>query len=136
MNLQPQAQALSKDPTASLLHIRPLPRPRSRPQSFPSQHSNFQFSSFLHPQFVLPLKHKSSPASLNGKHSVLQTVAVYSGDRESISESPAKALRRILDSPGIHQGPACFDALSAKLVERAGFQYCFTSGMFCIFLYF
>ncbi|XP_052208488.1 uncharacterized protein LOC127812178 isoform X2 [Diospyros lotus] len=43
-------------------------------------------------------------------------------------ESPAKALRRILDSPGIHQGPACFDALSAKLVERAGFDYCFTTG--------
>ncbi|KAI3420689.1 uncharacterized protein J3R85_012482 [Psidium guajava] len=44
------------------------------------------------------------------------------------AESPAKALRRILVSPGIHQGPACFDALSAKLVERAGFCYCFTSG--------
>uniref|UniRef100_A0A2N9GGY1 Uncharacterized protein n=1 Tax=Fagus sylvatica TaxID=28930 RepID=A0A2N9GGY1_FAGSY len=43
-------------------------------------------------------------------------------------ESPAKALRRILDLPGLHQGPACFDALSARLIERAGFQYCFTSG--------
>lgn len=43
-------------------------------------------------------------------------------------ESPAKALRRILQKPGVHQGPACFDALSAKLVERAGFEYCFTSG--------
>uniref|UniRef100_A0A1D1XWF0 2,3-dimethylmalate lyase n=1 Tax=Anthurium amnicola TaxID=1678845 RepID=A0A1D1XWF0_9ARAE len=41
---------------------------------------------------------------------------------------PAKALRDILETPGIHQGPACFDALSAKLVERAGFQFCFTSG--------
>ncbi|KAA0044626.1 2,3-dimethylmalate lyase [Cucumis melo var. makuwa] len=47
---------------------------------------------------------------------------------ESIVESPAKALRRILEMPGVHQGPACFDALSAKLVERAGFLYCFTSG--------
>lgn len=28
----------------------------------------------------------------------------------------------------MHQGPACFDALSAKLVERAGFQLCFMSG--------
>lgn len=45
-----------------------------------------------------------------------------------LSESPAKALRRVLELPGLHQGPACFDALSAKLVERAGFQYCFTSG--------
>lgn len=42
--------------------------------------------------------------------------------------SPAKQLRQILESPGIHLGPACFDALSAKLIEKAGFQYCFTSG--------
>ncbi|KAH7663934.1 Isocitrate lyase protein [Dioscorea alata] len=40
----------------------------------------------------------------------------------------AQALRRILESPGVFQGPACFNALSAKLVEKAGFQYCFTSG--------
>ncbi|XP_041025615.1 2,3-dimethylmalate lyase isoform X1 [Juglans microcarpa x Juglans regia] len=46
----------------------------------------------------------------------------------SVTEPPAKALRRILDLPGVHQGPACFDALSAKLVEKAGFQYCFSSG--------
>ncbi|XP_022138134.1 uncharacterized protein LOC111009380 isoform X2 [Momordica charantia] len=45
-----------------------------------------------------------------------------------MGEAPAKALRRILDSPGVHLGPACFDALSAKLIERAGFSYCFTSG--------
>ncbi|KNA10832.1 hypothetical protein SOVF_140730 [Spinacia oleracea] len=45
------------------------------------------------------------------------------GERE-----PAKALRRLLDSSGLHQGPACFDALSAKLVQDAGFQFCFTSG--------
>ncbi|XP_038691747.1 2,3-dimethylmalate lyase-like isoform X1 [Tripterygium wilfordii] len=43
-------------------------------------------------------------------------------------DSPAKCLRLILNSPGVHPGPACFDALSAKLVERAGFNYCFTSG--------
>ncbi|KAJ0969310.1 hypothetical protein J5N97_022187 [Dioscorea zingiberensis] len=43
-------------------------------------------------------------------------------------EPPAQALRRILESPGVFQGPACFNALSAKLVERAGFQFCFTSG--------
>ncbi|GLJ21807.1 hypothetical protein SUGI_0407240 [Cryptomeria japonica] len=41
---------------------------------------------------------------------------------------PAKVMRRILESPGVHQGPACFDALSAKLVEQAGFQFCFMSG--------
>lgn len=58
-------------------------------------------------------------------------------DRDySVAEAPAKALRRILDLPGVHQGPACFDALSARLVERAGFQYCFTSGMWlCAFLF-
>ncbi|XP_072969598.1 uncharacterized protein [Typha angustifolia] len=50
------------------------------------------------------------------------------GARASAGESPAKQLRRILGSPGIHQGPACFDALSARLVERAGFEFCFTSG--------
>ncbi|KAK2641751.1 hypothetical protein Ddye_023514 [Dipteronia dyeriana] len=48
----------------------------------------------------------------------------------SLSEriSPAKQLRQILELPGVHQGPACFDALSAKLVEKAGFQFCFSSG--------
>ncbi|PON66911.1 Pyruvate/Phosphoenolpyruvate kinase-like domain containing protein [Parasponia andersonii] len=42
--------------------------------------------------------------------------------------SPANLLRRILASPGIHQTPACFDALSAKLVERAGFHCCLAGG--------
>ncbi|KAF9688303.1 hypothetical protein SADUNF_Sadunf02G0183500 [Salix dunnii] len=49
--------------------------------------------------------------------------------------SAAKKLRLILDSPGVHQGPACFDALSALLVQRAGFDYCFTSGMYFVFSY-
>lgn len=43
-------------------------------------------------------------------------------------ESPATVLRRIISTPGCHQGPACFDALSAKLIESAGFSYCITSG--------
>ncbi|KAK7295837.1 hypothetical protein RJT34_18749 [Clitoria ternatea] len=46
----------------------------------------------------------------------------------SVREEPAKVLRRILGSPGVHQGPACFDALSAKLIQSAGFSYCITSG--------
>ncbi|RWR71992.1 2,3-dimethylmalate lyase [Cinnamomum micranthum f. kanehirae] len=50
------------------------------------------------------------------------------GEGSVAYDSPAKALRRILETPGIHQGPACYDALSAKLVERAGFKLCFTSG--------
>ncbi|XP_027349505.1 uncharacterized protein LOC113861093 [Abrus precatorius] len=46
----------------------------------------------------------------------------------SVREEPAKVLRRIMESPGVHQGPACFDALSAKLIQSAGFSYCITSG--------
>lgn len=48
--------------------------------------------------------------------------------KEGIQESRAAALRRILTSPGLHQGPACHDALSAKLVEQAGFSFTFMSG--------
>ncbi|KAK7272858.1 hypothetical protein RIF29_13898 [Crotalaria pallida] len=47
---------------------------------------------------------------------------------EEWRSAKALTLRRILDSPGIHQCPACFDALSAKLIEKAGFPLCFTSG--------
>ncbi|RZR76403.1 hypothetical protein BHM03_00001187 [Ensete ventricosum] len=47
--------------------------------------------------------------------------------RAAAGGSEAEALRRILESPGIHQGPACFDALSGRLVEKAGFQLCFMS---------
>ncbi|XP_057436610.1 uncharacterized protein LOC130729016 [Lotus japonicus] len=43
-------------------------------------------------------------------------------------EKGAKALRRLLQSPGVHQGPIAFNALSAKLVESAGFPFCFTGG--------
>lgn len=51
-------------------------------------------------------------------------------------ELPAAALRRVLEAPGAHQAPACYDALSARLVERAGFRACFTSGtcsIFCLY---
>ncbi|XP_052151737.1 uncharacterized protein LOC127770102 [Oryza glaberrima] len=46
-------------------------------------------------------------------------------------ESPAAALRRILASPGAHQAPCCFDALGARLIQRAGFPICFMGG-FCV----
>ncbi|XP_047308057.1 2,3-dimethylmalate lyase isoform X2 [Impatiens glandulifera] len=62
------------------------------------------------------------------KHVFQPILASYSIDKSTQFDSPAKALRRILESPGIHQGPACFDALSAKLVEQAGFDFCFTTG--------
>ncbi|XP_045796405.1 2,3-dimethylmalate lyase isoform X3 [Trifolium pratense] len=46
----------------------------------------------------------------------------------SSNSDKVKLLREVLDSAGVHQGPACFDALSANLVESAGFRLCFTSG--------
>lgn len=52
----------------------------------------------------------------------------YSSAGAAPGESPAAALRRVLEAPGAHQAPACYDALSARLVERAGFRACFTSG--------
>ncbi|MCH7866828.1 MAG: isocitrate lyase/PEP mutase family protein [Myxococcales bacterium] len=42
--------------------------------------------------------------------------------------SRADALRRLIEAPGIQPMPCCFDALSAKLVERAGFPLTFMSG--------
>src|SRR5690606_27308064 len=37
-------------------------------------------------------------------------------------------LRRLLAEDSAHVAPACFDALSARLVERAGFRVTFMSG--------
>ncbi|KAL3007743.1 hypothetical protein AAZX31_08G351900 [Glycine max] len=71
---------------------------------------------------------ESGSVSLLSKSKSSFGVACSLTSSSSSSSSPAKALRRILDSPGVHQGPACFDALSAKLVENAGFQFCFSSG--------
>lgn len=42
--------------------------------------------------------------------------------------SPAERLRALLARPGIRLMPCCFDALSARLVERAGFELTFMSG--------
>ena len=40
----------------------------------------------------------------------------------------AAALRSLLNAPGIRVMPCCFDALSARLIERAGFPLTFMSG--------
>lgn len=40
----------------------------------------------------------------------------------------AEKLRRLLATPGIKTMPCCFDALSAKLIEQAGFPLTFMSG--------
>ena len=42
--------------------------------------------------------------------------------------SPATKLRTLLAEPGLRVMPCCFDALSARLVERAGFPLSFLSG--------
>jgi len=42
--------------------------------------------------------------------------------------SPAARLRGLLDRPGLHIMPCCFDALSARLIGQAGFDLTFMSG--------
>ncbi|XAR71126.1 2,3-dimethylmalate lyase [Bertholletia excelsa] len=73
---------------------------------------------------------KSSSTGVSIGKQVCRRMSAFSTNASTTGEerSPAKALRRILDKPGIHLGPACFDALSAKLVEKAGFDFCFTTG--------
>ena len=46
----------------------------------------------------------------------------------SAPPAPPARLRALLDKPGLHVMPCCFDALSAQLVERAGFGLTFMSG--------
>ncbi|CAK8540535.1 unnamed protein product [Lathyrus sativus] len=75
----------------------------------------FQFQS----RFIHPLKTQNSKPL---RATTTSTISCSSNIEK------AKLLRRILDSPGVHQGPACFDALSANLVQSAGFPLCFTSG--------
>lgn len=43
-------------------------------------------------------------------------------------QSKAATIRKLLKQPGLLLMPCCFDALSAKLVERAGFSLTFMSG--------
>ncbi|MCS5638648.1 MAG: isocitrate lyase/PEP mutase family protein [Myxococcota bacterium] len=42
--------------------------------------------------------------------------------------SPSQRLRALLDAGGLRVMPCCFDALSARLIERAGFEVTFMSG--------
>ncbi|XP_061969794.1 uncharacterized protein LOC133692700 [Populus nigra] len=73
------------------------------------------------------IHHKFYRSRRNGVAQSSPKMVTCSASAEK-NNSAAKKLRLILDSPGVHQGPACFDALSALLVQRAGFDYCFTSG--------
>jgi len=45
-----------------------------------------------------------------------------------MSRSPAQRLRALLDGPDLLVMPCCFDALTARLIERAGFPLTFMSG--------
>lgn len=45
-----------------------------------------------------------------------------------MNSSPATRLRTLLDTPGLRVMPCCFDALSARLIEQAGFELTFMSG--------
>lgn len=127
MNLQLQMQTQvntrnHKVAVSSPFHLRSKPH---------SPISSLAFRSSTVQQPLLPLFHKSNASAFPAKQPIpiLQVVSSNSmaGDHATES-SPAKALRRILMSPGIQQLPACFDALSAKLVEKAGFQCCLTGG--------
>jgi 2-methylisocitrate lyase-like PEP mutase family enzyme len=42
--------------------------------------------------------------------------------------TPADRLRALLEQPGLHVMPGCFDALSAKLIAEAGYPISFMSG--------
>jgi len=42
--------------------------------------------------------------------------------------SPAEHLAKLLAQPKLHVMPCCYDALSAKLIEQAGFELTFMSG--------
>lgn len=42
--------------------------------------------------------------------------------------SPAKKLKQLLESPGIVVSPGVYDAMSTRLVERAGFECAFMGG--------
>ena len=46
----------------------------------------------------------------------------------SAKPAPPARLRALLEKPGLHVMPCCFDALSAQLIERAGFALTFMSG--------
>ncbi len=48
--------------------------------------------------------------------------------RRKIMATPAADLRQLLRRDGLHVMPCCFDALSARLIERAGFPLTFMSG--------
>jgi 2-methylisocitrate lyase-like PEP mutase family enzyme len=53
---------------------------------------------------------------------------VGSTDRSRESVSAAARLRALIEAPGLRVMPCCFDALSARLIQLAGFELTFMSG--------
>lgn len=78
--------------------------------------------------FVGELSAKPISVSRRFRVAINSTTVSDSSGNVKPPSSPAKKLREIMKSPGVLQGPCCFDALSAKLIERAGFLYCITTG--------
>ncbi|KAJ4906552.1 Phosphoenolpyruvate carboxylase family protein [Raphanus sativus] len=83
------------------------------------------------PDFTPSIRHiytKPISVSRRSHGAINATAAASDPSGNSNPSSPAKKLREIMQSPGVLQGPCCFDALSAKLVERTGFPYCIATG--------
>ncbi|KAE8670293.1 Phosphoenolpyruvate carboxylase family protein isoform 2 [Hibiscus syriacus] len=116
MNPSSSSSVITRDQTLFLFN-HPFPQSQSSPLS------NFKNGSCISPVINTHTR-KPKTHTLFTSPKRFQAITCCLGDRSS----PAMTLRQILESPGVHQGPACFDGLSAKLVERAGFRYCFTSG--------
>jgi 2-methylisocitrate lyase-like PEP mutase family enzyme len=53
---------------------------------------------------------------------------VVNSEEEKYMISPTDRLRELLASPGIRVMPGCHDAISAKLIQEAGFELGFMSG--------
>ncbi|XP_039050906.1 2,3-dimethylmalate lyase-like [Hibiscus syriacus] len=116
MNPSSSSSVISRDQALSVFN-HPFPQSHSSPLP------NLKNGSFVSPTINTHTRKPKSHTSFTAPKR-LQVITGCLGERSS----PARTLRQILESPGVHQGPACFDGLSAKLVERAGFRYCFTSG--------
>ena len=66
------------------------------------------------------------------RHESRALLAICPGSRESLVMSPSPSrtsrLRSLLAEPGLRLMPCAFDALSARLIEDAGFSLSFMSG--------
>lgn len=100
---------------------------KTKAQTHPPTSLVLPFSNPKSQLSLFNIHHKFYHTRRNGVAQSSPKMVTCSASAEK-NNSAAKKLRLILDSPGVHQGPACFDALSALLVQRAGFDYCFTSG--------